>query len=109
MGIDRIYRQIQAFDSGKPVVLLCYEDVRDPLQWCHRTMFAKWLLEKTGEIADELPDPTTVKVKGSTGVQKAKEARASAAVPAVPNKAEQRIKDREAEQMQLSMFGNGRW
>lgn len=109
VGVDRIYRQIQAFDSGKPVVLLCYEDVRDPLQWCHRTMFAKWLLEKTGEIADELPDPTTVKVKGSTGVQKAKETRASAAVPAVPNKAEQRIKDREAEQMQLSMFGNGRW
>lgn len=109
VGVSRIYRQIQAFDTGKPVVFLCYEDVRDPLQWCHRTMFAKWLLEKTGEIADELHDPTTVKVKGNTDTQKAKEIGASVAVPAVSRKVERRIKEREMERMQLSMFDNSHW
>lgn len=67
IGIERIQRQLDAFDSDKPVVLLCYEDVRDPAQWCHRTIFANWLKEQTGEIAEELQDPTRPKFKRFTG------------------------------------------
>ena len=43
--------------------LLCYEDVRKgESDWCHRTMFAKWWFEKTGEVIPELPDPSTPKI-----------------------------------------------
>ena len=47
----------------KDIVLLCYEDVRKgESDWCHRTMFAKWWFEKTGEVIPELPDPSTPKI-----------------------------------------------
>lgn len=59
IGVDRIQAALDSFGVDKPVVLLCYEDVRDPSQWCHRTIFAQWWLENTGEIADELTDPST--------------------------------------------------
>ena len=48
---------------GKDTVLLCYEDVRKgESDWCHRTMFAKWWFERTGEVIAELPDPSTPKI-----------------------------------------------
>lgn len=104
IGIDRIQHQIDAFGFEKPVVLLCYEDVRDPSQWCHRTMFAKWLLEQTGEIADELPDPSTPRLKGTT-TAKATASRTLGQMARAMNKAEQHIKEREEESAQMSMFG----
>ncbi len=36
------------------VVLLCFEDLDDPEQWCHRTTFAGWWREQTGEDVVEL-------------------------------------------------------
>jgi len=60
IGVDRIHRQLQAFSGD--VVLLCWEDVRKGHDdWCHRTMFAEWWLERTGEAIFELPDPSAVK------------------------------------------------
>ena len=44
--------------KGKDVVLLCYEDVRKPGNWCHRTAFAEWWKLMTGEVVEELHDPT---------------------------------------------------
>ena len=62
IGVDRIGRQLTKFEAlGKPVVLLCFEDVRKPSDWCHRTMFADWWLAKTGEIITELADTSHVK------------------------------------------------
>ena len=105
IGIERIQRQIDAFGFDKPVVLLCYEDVRDPSQWCHRTMFAQWLLEQTGEIADELPDPSTPKLKNQPAT--ASTSRSLDKMERAMRKAEERIREREAENAQISMFGNG--
>lgn len=58
-GLDKIEAAMRPFfASGEDVVLLCYEDLRKDDQWCHRTMFAEWWLEQTGEIINELPDPS---------------------------------------------------
>lgn len=68
IGSDRIIDMVirfekRAADEGKELVLLCYEDVRIPEDWCHRTVFAQWYCEKTGEIIRELPDSNPPKVK----------------------------------------------
>ena len=62
VGVEKILRELQRFESsGLPTVLLCYEDVRKgDDNWCHRTAFAEWWLKRTGEVIEELPDPTTV-------------------------------------------------
>lgn len=39
----------------KPLVLLCYENVKAG-EDCHRRMFAEWYLEKTGIIINEAHD-----------------------------------------------------
>ena len=59
--VTRLYEEAKA--EGKELGLLCYEDIRDPAQWCHRTVFAEWWAEHTGEIIEELPDPTQPKIK----------------------------------------------
>lgn len=105
IGHDRIQEVLDSFGVDKPVVLLCYEDIRDPSQWCHRTMFAQWWLEQTGEIADELPDPSEVKLKHPQRAAKA--AAAKAAMPshkAAMEKAQERMRQREADEMQMRMF-----
>lgn len=107
IGIDRIQRQIDSFGFEKPVVLLCYEDVRDPSQWCHRTMFAQWLMEQTGEVADELPDPSTPKLKNQPAKPTA--ARTLGQMAQAMKKTEERIRERETENAQMSLFGNGIW
>jgi hypothetical protein len=36
------------------LVLLCFDNLSRPGQWCHRSMFADWWLENTGEECTEL-------------------------------------------------------
>ncbi|MFE7461647.1 hypothetical protein ACWFMI_23645 [Nocardiopsis terrae] len=50
---------------GQRLVLLCFDQLgRGPGEWCHRTMFAAWWEEQTGEEVPELgavtpsPPPT---------------------------------------------------
>lgn len=62
--VERLNRSAQA--EGKELVLLCFEDVRVPGDWCHRTVFAEWWAEHTGEIISELPDPSEPKIKKPT-------------------------------------------
>lgn len=58
-GMKRIQDAISVFQArGPEVVLLCFEDVRQPGNWCHRTMFAEWWMEKGGGSIEELHDPT---------------------------------------------------
>lgn len=62
-GVEKIRKELQYFESfGKPVVLLCFEDLRlgDPV-WCHRKLFADWWKDKTGEIITELEDSSPIK------------------------------------------------
>ena len=59
VGFEKIKAHLKQLQKdGKDVVLLCYEDIRKPETWCHRTMFADWWKERTGEAIEELPDPT---------------------------------------------------
>ena len=66
VGVNKIREQIQQYESfGKPVVLLCFEDIRKGGEnWCHRTAFAKWWQARTGESIPELKDDSTVKIEG---------------------------------------------
>ena len=71
VGFERISAQIQKYvDFGKDVVLCCYEDVRDPNEWCHRLVFAEWWFEKTGERIPELFNPAPIKTKTKSGAVK---------------------------------------
>ena len=57
IGVEKIKSRLQQFQSdNKDLVLLCYEDIRKPGSWCHRTMFAEWWRKMTGETIEELPD-----------------------------------------------------
>lgn len=64
VGVGAIRRELDRYlRQGKDVVLLCYEDVRKgPEDWCHRTAFAEWWLKNTGEVIEELQDPSIPKV-----------------------------------------------
>lgn len=59
-GVDLIDARLREFETAsRPVVLCCYEDIRRGGEyWCHRTMFADWWKEKTGEVIEELSDPS---------------------------------------------------
>jgi hypothetical protein len=68
MGTARVAQiirelQQQAELSGQELVLLCFEDVRDPEDWCHRTMLAEWLKENIGWEIKELHNPDMPKIK----------------------------------------------
>jgi hypothetical protein len=67
LGVERIRAllelSLEMSNQGRKhprdgVVLLCFEDVRDPAHPCHRTVFAAWWKEQTGEDVEELADPT---------------------------------------------------
>ena len=64
-GVDRIREKLQNFEAmGKPVVLLCFEDIRKgDWNWCHRNMFASWWMKQTGEVIPELKDESNFKVE----------------------------------------------
>lgn len=89
-GAGVIAQKLKQFEAlGKDVVLLCYEDVRKgENDWCHRTMFATWWQEQTGEVVEELKDPSTPKI------DKPKKAKAVKAVE----------KEEPQENLQLSLF-----
>lgn len=54
-GVARIRTELETIsqlNGGKDIVLLCFDDVSKGL--CHRTIFAQWWQEKTGEEVKEL-------------------------------------------------------
>lgn len=65
IGVDKIREKLCQFEKlGKPVVLLCYEDIRKgDWNWCHRNMFASWWEQNTGEIILELQDESKFKAE----------------------------------------------
>ena len=65
-GVENIEKQLRYYESfGKPVVLLCFEDVRKGGDnWCHRLVFAKWWKARTGEDIPELKDDSSFKIEG---------------------------------------------
>src|SRR5260221_8170860 len=62
-GVDRVLRDLQRISDahdGQDLVLLCYEDVRKPGEWCHRQVLAEWLADRAGLVVAELIDPAPV-------------------------------------------------
>ncbi|MBC9717869.1 hypothetical protein H9Y04_35595 [Streptomyces sp. TRM66268-LWL] len=56
-GIDQFASRFQeiAVESGDlRLVLLCFEDLEQVGEWCHRRMFADWWQERTGAQVREL-------------------------------------------------------
>ncbi|MER6611013.1 DUF488 family protein [Streptomyces sp. NPDC000927] len=56
-GVQRIaerLKQIAEIERDHRLVLLCFEDLSDPAQWCHRRVFAAWWKEMTGDTVREL-------------------------------------------------------
>ena len=57
IGVDAIRNALRPFlQADKETLLLCFEDLRDPGQWCHRRFFAEWWKEKTKERVPELEE-----------------------------------------------------
>ncbi|MGW4073794.1 hypothetical protein ACWELB_09790 [Streptomyces asiaticus] len=50
---DRL-RQIAEAEGDHRLVLLCFEDLADAAQWCHRRIFASWWKDATGDTVREL-------------------------------------------------------
>jgi hypothetical protein len=58
-GAERIHAELAAIHAaaGRPaaaLVLLCFDRLDKPGEWCHRSMFADWWLEHTGQEVPEL-------------------------------------------------------
>lgn len=89
-GPFKIKRILENYLSyGKDVVLCCYEDVRVPGEWCHRTAFAEWWKLQTGQEISELFNPQEPKLPAA--VQKR-------------IKAEQEAAEKAKQPEQLSFF-----
>ena len=59
LGVPRIRRELQRISNehgGRDLVLLCYENLAEPGQWCHRRVFADWWRDMTGEVIEELQE-----------------------------------------------------
>ncbi len=55
VGVIRAeFERISNEHGDKDLVLLCYENLTKPGEWCHRQVFAQWWLRETGEIIEEL-------------------------------------------------------
>lgn len=56
-GVQRIadrLKQVAEAEGDHRLVLLCFEDLTDPRQWCHRRIFAAWWKDATGDEVREL-------------------------------------------------------
>lgn len=51
-----IIRATAEVDDDVPLVLLCFEDLTTIGAWCHRSLLAEWLSEKTGLEVPEFGD-----------------------------------------------------
>jgi hypothetical protein len=57
LGVATISAALQELsdqNDGRGLVLLCFEDLAKPGQWCHRRLFAAWFEEQTGIPVPEL-------------------------------------------------------
>ncbi|MET8681850.1 hypothetical protein ABZW18_30780 [Streptomyces sp. NPDC004647] len=52
--IAELLHEIAGQEGEHRLVLLCFEDLSDPKQWCHRTVFASWWKDVTGDAVREL-------------------------------------------------------
>lgn len=59
LDVNEVLEDLENLGEGKPIALLCYEKPED---FCHRHLFAEWMLEQTGwEIPEFRPKPKVQK------------------------------------------------
>jgi hypothetical protein len=49
-------RDLELAYDGWPLLLCCFEDLRDGSRWCHRTVLSGWLSERLGVAVPELEE-----------------------------------------------------
>lgn len=57
VGVDAISSRLRAIavaTGNERLVLLCFEELSKPNNWCHRRMFASWWEAQTGDAVREL-------------------------------------------------------
>jgi hypothetical protein len=63
-GVDAVVGALQAISDrhyGSDLVLLCYEDLSKPDEWCHRQIAGQWLQDRAGISVEEwLPEAAEV-------------------------------------------------
>jgi hypothetical protein len=82
-GVDRVLRDLQRISdahAGQDLVLLCYEDVRKPGEWCHRQVLAEWLADRASLVVAELSDPAPV-----NGGRRSSSSRGGATIDELPS------------------------
>ena len=52
--LQQHFLAIAEVSENESLVLLCFDKLSKPAAWCHRTMFATWWTEETGEVVPEL-------------------------------------------------------
>ena len=58
IGVDAIFAKLEriaAEHDGRRLVLLCFEDLTKPGEWCHRRIAAEWIEEQPGIAILEVP------------------------------------------------------
>lgn len=70
VGVDRIMEQFKHYEQeARDLTLLCFENVSKS-DWCHRLVFSKWWLERTGELIEELDEgEELMETEGSAIIQ----------------------------------------
>lgn len=65
VGFNNIVKRLENMGYGQveKMILLCFEDIRNPELWCHREVFAEWWEQKTGEKIEEYQDNSKNKWK----------------------------------------------
>ena len=53
-GVAALLNPISEAHQGRAVVLLCFENLAEPVAWCHRRILAEWLEARTGQQVPEL-------------------------------------------------------
>lgn len=57
LGAARVAQLLEAIaeeEGDHRLVLLCFEDLTKPAEWCHRRVFASWWRDVTGDVVREL-------------------------------------------------------
>jgi hypothetical protein len=73
-GVEAIFAHLEGISDAhdcRSLVLLCFEDVRDPGNWCHRTILGAWLRDRLGIEVPEF-DVFTVRAARADRSQKDK-------------------------------------
>lgn len=68
LGLETVLASLRQASGGRACVLLCFEDLRQPDLWCHRTTLAHWL-SKHGVQVEELPEPEGAGVGNAQAVR----------------------------------------